>query len=95
MNIPNSSLLPRGRKRRGCFGNIVDPQKSSKPWVPNEVGTPQGNGEGGVGENGPVPMRVECMCNSGGFEEEAWLASGVKTKGNRQALLINHEITTF
>lgn len=83
MNIPNCRLLPRGRKRRGCFGNIVDPQKSSEPWVPSEAGTPQGNG--GVGENGPVLVRVKCTHNSEGFEEQAWLASEVKTRGNGQA----------
>jgi hypothetical protein len=42
-------------------------------------------GMGGVGENGPVPVRVKRTYNSRGFEEEVWLASEVKTRGNRQA----------
>lgn len=36
----------------------------------------------GVGESGPVQVRVKCVCNSRGFEGEAWLASEVKTRGN-------------
>lgn len=42
-------------------------------------------GMGVVGENGPVPVRVKRTGDSPGFEEEAWLASEVKTRGNRQA----------
>lgn len=80
MNIPNSSLLPRGRKRKGCFGNIVDPQKTSEPWVPNEAGTPEGNG--GCRRKWSCPGEGQMTRNSRGFEGEAWLASEVKTRGN-------------
>lgn len=41
-------------------------------------------GMGVVGENGPLPVRVKRTCDSRGFEEEVWLASEVKTTGNRQ-----------
>lgn len=55
------------------YGPTDESKMSSKPWVPNEAGTPPGNLRGRGKWSCPVSVRVKRTWGSGDEEEPGWL----------------------